>query len=310
MLINIKEEFEEDQRIDLFLSEYFEDYSRSKLTKLIKAGLVKVNDKEVKASYPIKLNDVIYIDLDDLKIKALEPEDRFLEIIYEDEDLAIINKPIAMLSHPTATIRTGTLVNVLLSKFDSLSVLNGEDRQGIVHRLDHNTSGLMIIAKTNLCAEKLVEMFKSRTIIKRYRAITLGNFEEKEGVLEFPIGRNPRNGKLMAVVEDGKYAKTSYKVICEVKGYSYLNLDLHTGRTHQIRVHLSHINRPILGDPDYGGKRGEFSIDHQLLQAFYLEFIHPISNKLLKFELDESSEIEKYRKVIFKEQPCIQEQKL
>ncbi len=311
MIIKIKDETNTNIRIDSFLSDYFEDYSRSKLSKLIKSGLVKVNEKPVKASYLLKLFDQIDLNLQDLEIKPLEKENIYLDVMYEDDYLAVINKPVGMLSHPTSTIRSNTLVNALLFRFDTLSDINGDDRLGIVHRLDFNTCGLMIVAKTNEAAEKLVDSFKQRSIVKKYRAITIGNFEEKQGVLEYPIGRNTRNRKLMAVdFENGKYAKTSYKVIWETKGYSYLELDLHTGRTHQIRVHLSYINRPILGDKDYGGKKPEFSIDHQLLQSFYLEFNHPITDQGLQFQIDESSQIKKYADLLFKERSCIQESKL
>lgn len=307
MIIKIKDENDTNIRIDSFLSDYFEDYSRSKLSKLIKKDLVKVNGDKVKASYLLKMHYVIELDLKDLELKPLEAQDLYVEVLFEDEHIAVINKPINMLSHPTANIRTNTLVNALLNRFSNLSNVNGEDRLGIVHRLDFNTSGLMIIAKTNEAADVLIQMFKNREVIKKYRAITLGNFDEKEGILEFPISRNKVNRKLMAVdFDNGRYAKTGYKVIYETKGYSYLELDLFTGRTHQIRVHLSHINRPILGDRDYGGKKGEFSIDHQLLQSFYLEFEHPILKKKLQFQIEESSQIKKYADLLFKERKCTQ----
>ncbi|MDO5027062.1 MAG: RluA family pseudouridine synthase [Tissierellia bacterium] len=310
MIITINDDSYLDTRIDSFLADYFEDYSRSKLSKLIKQGLVKVNNKPVKTSYLLKSLDQIELSLKDLEIKAIEKENIYINVIYEDEDIAIIDKPVAMLSHPTSTVRSNTLVNALLNRFDSLSDINGQDRLGIVHRLDFNTSGLMIIAKTNRAGEELIGMFKNRTITKKYRAICIGNFAEKEGVLEYPIGRNLANRKLMTVDSlNGKYAKTSFKLIWETKGYSYLHLDLYTGRTHQIRVHLAHINRPILGDRDYGGKRPEFSIDHQLLQSFYLEFDHPISKKHLRFQIDESSQIKKYADLLFKERSCTQELK-
>lgn len=311
MIIKIKDENDTNIRVDSFLSDYFEYQSRSKLSKLIKNGLVKINNKTVKASYLLKLYDEIYIDLSDLEIRPLEKEKIYIEVLFEDEHIAIINKPINMLSHPTVTIRNNTLVNALLYKFSNLSDINGEDRLGIVHRLDLNTSGLMIIAKSNESAEILIEMFKHRQVIKKYRAITLGNFDEKKGVLEFPIARNKVNRKLMAVdFEQGKYAKTGYTVLYETRGYSYLDLNLYTGRTHQIRVHLSYINRPILGDKDYGGKRGEFSIDHQLLQSYYLEFNHPILKNKLQFEIEESSQIKKYADLLFKERKCIQKLKV
>lgn len=303
MIIKVNsEDFDKDQRIDSFLSDYLEDYSRSKLAKLIKEKKVLISNQTVKPSYIVKTGDIVELDLQDLEIKELEAEDIYLDVIYEDSDIAVINKPIGMLSHPTATIRSNTLVNALLNRFDQLSDINGQDRLGVVHRLDFNTSGLMIVALTNEAAEILKQDFQNRTIIKKYRAIVNGVFDEKEGLLDFPIARNPFNRKLMAVVESGKEARTGYKVLMEADGFSYLDLDLFTGRTHQIRVHLSHINKPILGDKDYGGKRPNFSIDHQLLQSYYLKFSHPISGNTIELQLEESSEISKYRKIIFKEQ--------
>lgn len=294
------EEFSEKTRLDSFLTDYLEDYSRSKLQKLIKDKKVFVNDRVEKPKYQVKDGDLIEFSLEDLKIKPIEAENIDLKIIYQDDHVALINKPINMLSHPTATIRTGTLVNSLKYHFKSLCNINGEDREGIVHRLDYNTCGLMIICLTNEAGEKMIEAFKDRSLVKKYRAIACGIFDEKEGVIEYPIARNTRNRKLMAVDKDGKYALTTYKVLEKKNGFSYLDISLHTGRTHQIRVHLSHINHPILGDRDYGGKRPQFKIDHQLLQAYYLKFTHPITGKVMEFELPMSSEINKYYHVIFK----------
>lgn len=310
MIIKIDDKSDINTRLDSFLSDYLEDYSRSKLSKLIKNKLVKVNNHNIKPSYLLKYDDEIYINLKDLELKPIEKEDIYISVIYEDEHIAIIDKPVNMLSHPTSTIRSKTLVNALLNRFDRLSDVNGDDRLGIVHRLDYNTCGLMIIAKTDEAAIKLIDMFKNRLIVKKYRAIVLGNFENKKGILEYPIARNQKNRKLMTVdFLNGKYAKTGYEVIYEADGYSYLLLDLFTGRTHQIRVHLSHINKPILGDIDYGGKKKEFSIDHQLLQSFYLEFKHPISNQNLVFKIDESPQIRKYADLLFKERSCTQKLK-
>lgn len=293
------DDLSENIRLDSFLTDYLEDYSRSKLQKLIKDKKVFVNDREQKPKYLVKDGDLIKFNLEDLKIKPIEAEDIDLEIIYQDDHIAIINKPVNLLSHPTATIRTGTLVNALKYHFNSLCDINGEDREGIVHRLDFNTSGLMIICLTNEAAVKISETFKNRDLVKKYRAIACGIFTHKEGDLEYPIARNIRNRKLMAVDDTGKSAHTSYKVLEEKNGFSYLDIKLHTGRTHQIRVHLSYINHPILGDGDYGGKRPKYKINHQLLQAYYLKFHHPISGEVMEFELPMSSEIKKYYQIIF-----------
>lgn len=291
----------EETRIDSFLADYLEEYSRSKISKLLKDKKVFVNKKPVKPKYIVKEDDVIEFDLDDLKIKPVESENIPLEVIYEDKDIAIINKPIGMLTHPTTTIRTNTLVNALKYRFDNLSTINGEDRDGIVHRLDYNTSGLLIIALHDISAQRLKEMFKNREIIKKYRAIVKGNIDKDEGIIEKPIARSTKNRKLMEINDDGRYAKTGYSVLDRNKGFTYLDLILYTGRTHQLRVHLSSINRPILGDKDYGGLVSQYSIDHQLLQSYYLEFNHPISNQKLKFTIEESSEINKYKKIIFED---------
>lgn len=294
------EDLEEKIRLDCFLTEYLEDYSRSRLQKLIKGGKVFVNNKIEKPRYLVNSGDLIDINLDDLSIKPIKAEKINLEILYKDDYIAIVNKPINMLSHPTANIRTGTLVNALKYHFESLCDINGEDREGIVHRLDFNTCGLMIICLTNDAGEKMIEDFKDRKIVKKYRAIACGFFEEKKGDLKYSIARNTRNRKLMAVDDDGKSAHTSYMVLEEKNHFSYLDISLYTGRTHQIRVHLSHINHPVLGDRDYGGKRTQFKVDHQLLQAYYLKFNHPISGKIMEFNIPMSSEIQKYYQVIFK----------
>lgn len=302
MIIKVNlEEYESNLRLDAYLAEYLEDYSRSRISKAIKDAKVLVNGKECKSKYIVKENDEIELDLKNLEIPPILPEDISLDILYEDDHIAIINKPISMLTHPTATIRSNTLVNALLNRYDRLTTINGEERPGIIHRLDFNTSGLMIIALSDEAANVLKTEFQERSIVKRYRAICIGNFTELEGIIESPIGRNLHNRKLMQVREDGKYAKTGYKVTHECPGYSYINLDLFTGRTHQIRVHLASINKPILGDKDYGGLQKQFSINHQLLQAFYLKFNHPITNESMEFELEESSEIKKYKEILFKE---------
>lgn len=300
MIIKVTKE-DEGIRLDQFLSNELDDYSRSKISKIIKEGKVLVDGSYEKPKYIVSSGQEIELDINDLQIKPLEAQDLGLEIIYQDKYFAVINKPIGMLSHPTINIRENTLVNGLMHQFESLSDLYGPDRLGIVHRLDFNTCGLMIVCLTNEAHEKFKDLFETREIVKKYRAIVKGYLDEKEAVIDLPIARSLRNRKLMAVNNIGKPSKTGYKVLNENKGYSYLDLELFTGRTHQIRVHLSHINHPILGDKDYGGLDGKFSIDHQLLQSYYLEFNHPFTNERLKFKINESSEINKYKKVIFEE---------
>ncbi|MFM1552574.1 RluA family pseudouridine synthase [Helcococcus ovis] len=292
----------ENQRLDQFLSDYFEDISRSKFSNLIKNDCVFVNGVKQKSKYIVKLNDVIDVELDSLKIKKLEPQNLSIEILYEDEDIAIINKPMGIISHPTNTIRTNTVVNFLMSMYENLPNLNGEDREGIVHRLDKDTSGLMIVALNDKSMINLKSMFENRSIIKKYRAIVNNRFENLSGIIEKNISRSMKNRKLMTVDENGKYAKTGYKVVMQNSQYAYLDIELFTGRTHQIRVHLSSINHPILGDKDYNNNKSNFNIDGQLLQAYYLEFKHPITNKLIKIEIPMYPEFSKYYNIIFGEE--------
>lgn len=292
----------ENQRLDQFLSDYFEDISRSKFSNLIKNDCVFVNGVKQKSKYIVKLNDVIDVELDSLKIKKLEPQNLSIEILYEDEDIAIINKPMGIISHPTNTIRTNTVVNFLMSMYENLPNLNGEDREGIVHRLDKDTSGLMIVALNDESMINLKSMFENRSIIKKYRAIVNNRFENLSGIIEKNISRSMKNRKLMTVDENGKYAKTGYKVVMQNSQYAYLDIELFTGRTHQIRVHLSSINHPILGDKDYNNNKSNFNIDGQLLQAYYLEFKHPITNKLIKIEIPMYPEFSKYYNIIFGEE--------
>lgn len=300
MKITIDEQI--NQRIDQFLSDYYEDISRAKLSSLIKNGDVLVNNKKVKPSYIVNNNDEISIDLSALDIKPILAENLPIEIVYQDDDIAIINKPIDIISHPTEKIRSNTVVNFLLSKFENLPTLNGEDRAGIVHRLDKDTSGLMIVALNEESMKQLKKMFQNRDIIKKYRAIVNNRFSENEGVIEKNISRNMSNRKLMAISEDGKYAKTAYKVLKQTSEYAYLDIDLFTGRTHQIRVHMKSINHPILGDADYNNIKSKYNISAQLLQAYCLEFDHPITKKHMKVEIPMYPEFNKYYNIIFEVQ--------
>lgn len=298
MKIVVDEEY--NQRIDSYLSDYFDDISRSKLSKLIKDKDILVNDKNIKPSYIVSENDIITINLEKLKLKPIQAQKLNIDIVYEDDDIAIINKPSGIISHPTKSIRENTVVNFLIDRYDNLPLLNGDERPGIVHRLDKDTDGLMIIALNEKSMIKLKEIFKNREIVKKYRTIVDGNFNDKKGIIESPIGRDLSNRKLMTVTESGKYAETIYHVIKSNKKYSYLDVNIITGRTHQIRVHLKNINHPILGDKEYNNVKNNFNISSQLLQAYYLEFNHPINDKKLLFEIDMYEEFKKYYNIIFK----------
>lgn len=286
-------------RLDQYLSEYFKDISRNKISKLIKNKEVEINNKFEKSSYLINLGDIIKINLESLDITPLKAQNLDISIIYKDEDIAIINKPYGIISHPTEYIRENTVVNFLLANFDELPSLYDENRLGIVHRLDKDTSGLMIIALNQKSLEKLYEMFKKHEVIKKYRAIVVGNMPNTEDIIEGYIKRSEKNRKLRIVSDNGKYSKTSYKLLEYKNGYSYLDLILHTGRTHQIRVHLSSINHPILGDQDYNNIKSKYNVSRQLLQAYELEFNHPISGKKMKFTIDPYPEFLRYYNIIF-----------
>ena len=286
-------------RIDQFLSDYYEDISRSKISNLIKDKGILVNNKHEKKSYLLKNQDIITIDLDMLKIKEIEPQDLDISIIYQDEYIAVINKPFDIISHPTEQIRENTVVNFLMSKFNDLPSSYGKDRTGIVHRLDKDTSGLMIVALTNDSMEKLKLMFKDREIIKKYRAIVHGGFSENHGIIDNNISRSTKNRKLMMVSEIGKRAITEYNVIESNSEFSLLDIILHTGRTHQIRVHFSNLSHPILGDKDYNNIKSNFNVDHQLLQAYYLKFNHPITNQIIEIDIEPYPEFKKYYNIIF-----------
>ncbi len=262
------------ERIDVFLCRIYAELSRSTLQKYIKQGQVLVNDKIVKNSYTLKLDDEITLNLEEFGLK-IEPENIPVEVLYEDETMAVINKPSNMLTHPTSIEKTGTLVNVLLYKFTQLCDCNGQMRPGIVHRLDRNTSGLLMIAKTNTAFEFLKEKMQNKAFTKKYYAIVSGNFDTKEGEITLPIGRHPTKPKKMTTRIDGKESITKYTVLESLKNYSLLDITLVTGRTHQIRVHFSAIGHPIVNDTLYGGAQLPVKTQEQVLQAYSITFVSP-----------------------------------
>ena len=278
----------EDQagtRLDKYLAQCLVDYTRSFLQKQIEQESVRVNGKVVGCKYPVKLNDEIEITIPEPIEVDIIPEDIPVEIVYEDEDLMVINKPQDMVVHPAPGNYTGTLVNALLYHCkDKLSGINGEIRPGIVHRIDKDTSGLLMIAKNDKAHLGLSEMLKTHDITRKYHAIVYGNFKESEGTIELPIGRSPQDRKKMAIVQGGRHAKTDYRVIESFKNFTYVELTLHTGRTHQIRVHMKAIGHPLLGDPVYGPTKSMFGLDKQMLHAKVLGFKHPITEQMLYFE--------------------------
>jgi 23S rRNA pseudouridine1911/1915/1917 synthase len=283
-------------RLDRYLADSLaERFSREQLKKLIQQGAVTVNDQVItKASAPVKEGDSLTLTLPDLQPIALEPESIPLDVVFEDAHLLVVNKPAGMLTHPTGRELTGTLVNALLAHCEgSLSGINGMIRPGIVHRLDRDTSGLLVVAKNDIAHRHLADQMKAKTARREYQAIAQGVFPQSSGTVEAPIGRNPKHRDKMAVLAGGRPAVTHWQVL-EVLHHqcAHLLLRLETGRTHQIRVHLAHIHHPIVGDPLYGtGFEKIWKIDRlpgfrgQLLQAFRLSFVHPVSQETMAFEI-------------------------
>lgn len=298
-MIIFVDENDENKRLDSFLSEITPDVSRSKIQSLIKNGGVKLNDEAKKPSYQLKENDKIEFELlQDEEIK-IEPQNIPLEIVYEDENMLVVNKPSGMLTHPTAIERENTLVNALLYHFgDNLSDINGVFRRGILHRLDRNTSGLLMIAKNNKAHEFLANQIKEHTITKKYRAVVKGVVEKDEFEIDSPIGRNPNQPHKMAVREDGKPSKTIVKILERFKDATYLELTLVTGRTHQIRVHMKSINHPVYNDTLYGAGQGKVKTEEQVLQSYYLRFTKPFEDEIIELEIGPDDKIQKVLKYL------------
>lgn len=281
-------------RIDKFISDQYKELSREYIKKIIKSGDIKVNEKVIKPNYIIKCNDKIDISIPQPEKLKVESEDIPIDVMYEDDDIIIVNKAKGMVVHPAPGNYNKTLVNALLYYSEGrLSQINGVIRPGIVHRIDKNTSGVLVVAKNNIAHMKLSELFKQHNIKRKYHAIVYGNLKEDKGIINLPIGRNSKDRKKMAVTnKNSKNAITKYKVLERFKQYTYIECTLETGRTHQIRVHMAYKNHPLLGDDVYGPKKVKYKIEGQVLHAKILGFIHPISNKYVEFE----SELPQYFK--------------
>ena len=289
----IIDEFSESTRIDSYLAEIMPDFSRSKIQTLIKSGKILVNTLPKKPSYELKAGDIITGELENDIIK-IEPENIPLEIVWEDDNMAVVNKPSGMLTHPTTLETSKTLVNALLYKYgENLSDINGEFRRGIVHRLDRNTSGLIMTAKNNKTHEYLAEQIKERRFSKKYIAVTKGVIEQDEFIINSPIGRNPKQPHKMEVNKDGKESITGVKVLERFKDASLVELDLITGRTHQIRVHLSSIGHPVYNDTLYGFGKIKIKTEEQVLEAYKLEFTKPFSDEVIRLEIPPDEKFEK-----------------
>lgn len=257
--------------------------SRSFLQKLIKEGKVYVNGNAKKASYNIKTDDEIEFEVPDATEYSIEAENIPLDILYEDDDVIVINKPKNMVVHPANGHYSGTLVNALMYHCkDSLSGINGVMRPGIVHRIDMNTTGSIIVCKNDASHLSIAQQLKEHSVNRTYRAICYGTFDEKELTINAPIGRSTADRKKMAISDSGKKAITHVTVLEEFNGFSYIECKLETGRTHQIRVHLSSINHPLLGDDVYSNRKTKYKLEGQCLHAYKLGFIHPSTNEYVE----------------------------
>lgn len=291
-----------NKRVDVFLNEEMEDVSRSALQKNIEKGNITVNGEKISKNYKLRLGDIVEAELPPPENIDIVPEDIPLDIIYEDDDLIVINKPQNMVVHPAPGHYTGTLVNALMFHCgDNLSGINGVLRPGIVHRIDKDTSGVLVIAKSDLAHKGLSEQLAEHSMKRVYNAIVYNSFSEESGTVDRNIDRSKNDRKKMAVVmQGGRNAVTHYKVIEKLGKYTWVELQLETGRTHQIRVHMSYIGHPLLGDPVYGPKKCPFNLNGQVLHAKVLGFIHPRTGEYMEFnsELPDyfSSLIERLKK--------------
>ena len=274
-----------NERLDSYISKSNLDLSRSMVQKLIKENRVFVNGKNEKESYKIKVNDNITIQIEDPKSSKLEAQDIPLNIIYEDNDIIVINKPKGMVVHPGNGNPDNTLVNAVLAHCKgSLSGIGGEIRPGIVHRIDKDTSGLIIVAKNDKSHINLSEQIKNHEVTKIYTALVKGNISEDEATIDMPIGRDKKDRKKMSVTRDGKEAVSHIKVVKRYGNYTLIRVKIDTGRTHQIRVHMAKIGHPVVGDEVYSSGKNEFGVKGQMLHSTILKFKHPISGKGIMLE--------------------------
>ncbi len=290
----------EGERLDRWLADQRPELSRSRVQKLIAEGAVCVNGQTTRASYRVVAGNSVTINIPPPTARAIDPEDIPLDIFFEDDHVLVVDKPAGMIVHPAAGVTSGTLVNALLSHCTHLSGIHGVLRPGIVHRLDKDTSGLMVVAKSDEGHRGLVAQLEARAMARHYLALIWGGFEADEGRVEAPVGRHPKDRKRMAVSRDGRFAATRWQIKARHDFLSLLSLALETGRTHQIRVHLSHLNRPVFGDPVYGGREERLhgiaplfrrqathllaQTHRQMLHATQLTFAHPVKKKEMVFE--------------------------
>lgn len=291
---------EEGKRIDAYLSGLFSDLSRSRIQQLIKEEkAIFVNNELTKSSYKIRVGDEIEVNIPDAKPLELEAQNIPLDVRFEDENMLVINKPSGMLTHPTSIERENTLVNALLHHCkDNLSGINGIMRPGIVHRLDRDTSGLLLIAKNDFAHKFLSEQIKEKTAIRQYLAVVCGNIKQDSGLINKPIDRHLTQRHKMGIVEGGRHAVTHWKVMERFKDHTLVELTLETGRTHQIRVHMSDFKHPVVGDPLYGGANINLNLHGQALIAYRLTFTNPTNNERMTIQIDVDDDMKKLLKYL------------
>ncbi|MGD9567135.1 MAG: RluA family pseudouridine synthase [Sedimentibacter sp.] len=275
----------DDERIDVYVSSKLPDMSRSSVQKLITEGNITVNDKKIKSNYKVKLNDLILVMLPEPEVLNIAAENIPIDIIYEDDDLAVINKPQGMVVHPAPGHYSGTLVNALMFHLKNLSSINGVMRPGIVHRLDMNTSGLMLVAKNDKSHNFLAKCLKEHSINRIYYALVEGNIKDDSGIIDAPLGRSDKDRKKRTVTyKNSKNAVTNYWVVERFGKFTLIKLKLETGRTHQIRVHMKYIGHPVVGDEVYGRKSNKFNLTGQLLHSKSVGFVHPSTGEYMEFD--------------------------
>lgn len=292
-----------NKRIDVYLSQQNNLYTRSYIQKIILEGNIKINGKNIKSNHKLKVNDIVEVIIEQPKILENVPQNIVIDILYEDEDLIVVNKAQGMVVHPAVGNYDGTLVNALLYHCaGKLSQINGVIRPGIVHRIDKDTSGVIVVAKNNNAHLSLASQIKEHTVIRKYLAIVHGNIIEDTGTINAQIGRHPIDRKKMAVIEKGRSreAITHFTVLERLNDYTLIEAKLETGRTHQIRVHFSYIKHPLLGDPVYGPKKTKYNLDGQMLHAKVLGFIHPTKNMYMEFEAKVPEYFEKMLNILRK----------
>ncbi|MEN1966953.1 RluA family pseudouridine synthase [Lentibacillus sp. N15] len=282
---------ENKMRIDKLLAELNPEQSRSQVQLWINQGVVTVNNKIIKANYKCQTGDHVAWSIPETKALDVTPEDIPLDIVYEDQDVVVVNKSKGMVVHPAAGHAGGTLVNALLYHCDDLSGINGIERPGIVHRIDKDTSGLLVVAKNDQAHASLVEQLQAKEVERKYEAVVHGIIEHDKGVIDAPIGRDPKDRQKMGIVEQGKPAVTHFNVLKRYARFTHVECQLETGRTHQIRVHMRYIGFPLVGDPKYGPRK-TLDIGGQALHAKVLGFTHPRSKEWLRFEIEAPAEFQ------------------